>query len=224
MTANNRSVLVSDLIHLRAIVEPHFSGHDIRSIHLLRPLAALYVESGSLDEALELQRRIYSLSLKFSGNVNLPSVADARKALAATLQGLKLYDEAVPLLQSAVGEGDGSAASALVVCLQNVGRFDEAIALCQAMVARFEQQSDEKSFGTHVSWLMNLSRCYSCQQNYAAAAQVCERTIPLMAARAEVLCIPQLDVLAELYRQAGNTAEYDRVRAKRREIADRCDY
>jgi tetratricopeptide (TPR) repeat protein len=221
---NNRSVLVSDLKHLRAIVEPQFVGDDIRLIHVLRPLAALYAESGSLDEALEPQRRIYRLSLKFKGNVNLPSIADARKALAATLQGLKQYDEAIPLLQAALSDGDESAASALVDCLQNVGRFDEAIVICQSMVVRFEQQTDDKSFGTHVGWLMNLSRCYSRQNDYAAAAQVCERTIPLMAARAEVLCIPQLDVLAELYRQAGDTVEHDRVRARRREIADRCDY
>ncbi|MBS2001716.1 MAG: tetratricopeptide repeat protein [Cyanobacteria bacterium SZAS LIN-5] len=225
MTAQFRAVLVGDLKNLRAMVEPQFGADDIRLIHVLRPLAALLVQDNALDEAVVLQRRIYNLCLKFKGNPNLPSLSEARKSLAASLQSLGQYDEALPLLQLCIAEdGDESATSTLVDCLQGLGRFQEAISLCEQKVSQAAQLDASKSGTTQLSWLLNLSRCYSRQDDYARAAEVIERTIPLMAARAEVLCIPQLDMLAELYRKAGNLAEHDRVRAKRREIADRCNY
>lgn len=225
MTAQLRAVLVGDLKNLRAIVEPQFGADDIKLIHVLRPLAALLVQDNVLNEAVVLQRRIYDLCLKYKGNPNLPSLREARKALAASLQSLGQYDEAVPLLQSSVTEdGDESANSALVDCLQGLGRFQEAISLCEQKVSQAAQLDASTSGTAQLSWLLNLSRCYTRQDDYAKAAAVIERTIPLMAARAEVLCIPQLDLLAEYYRKAGNQAEHDRVRAKRREIADRCKY
>ncbi|CAN5635430.1 hypothetical protein BH10CYA1_BH10CYA1_45530 [soil metagenome] len=225
MTADKRSVLVNDLNNLRAIVESQIGVDDIKLIYVLRPLAELHASSGAHEEAVHLQRKIYKLCLKFRGNPILPALKQARQALASTLQSLKQYDEAITLFQALVAEdGDQSSYGSLVDCLQGVGRFDEAIAICESVVARVEQSTDEKSFGAQVSWLISLSRCYSRQGDFATAAQVTERTIPLMAARAEVICIPQLDVLAELYRQAGNQADHDRVRAVRREIADRCDY
>ncbi len=207
------------------MLESQFGDGDIRLIHVLRPLAALLVEDGELGDAVELQRRIYAMSLKFWGNPNLPAVDEARKALATSLQSLGRFDEAIPLFQAAVTEdGDETLAGALVDCLKNVGRVEEATAICCSMVGRFEQDTTDKGFGGLLTWLMNLSRCYSKRGYYATAAEVMERTIPLMAARAEVMCIPQLDVLSELYRQAGNMVDHDRVRNLRREIADRCDY
>lgn len=225
MTANKRSVLVNDLNNLRAIVEAQIGADDIKLIYVLRPLAELHASSGAHEEAEHLQRKIYRLCTKFRGNPILPALKDARKALATTLQALKQYDEAIPLFSALVAEDDDeSSYGSLVDCLLGAERFVEATAICQSVVTRLEKSTDEKSFGAQLSWLMNLSRCYSRQGDFATAAQVTERTIPLMAARAEVMCIPQLDVLAELYRQAGNLAEHDRVRAVRREIADRCDY
>lgn len=225
MTAEKRTVLVNDLNNLRAIVELQLGADDIKLIYVLRPLAELHASSGAHAEALDLQRRIYKLCLKFTGNPILPSVKEARKALASTLQALGQYEEAIALFEVIVtDDGDQTSIGSLVTCLQNVERFQEAVVICETMVARAAQSTDEKSFGAQVGWLMSLSRCHTLQGDFATAAQVTERTIPLMAARAEVLCIPQLDVLADLYRQAGNQAEHDRVRALRREIADRCDY
>jgi tetratricopeptide (TPR) repeat protein len=225
MTANTRFALVNDINNLRTMVELQLAADDIRAIYFLRPLATLYSQTGALEEAAELQRKIHSLCLKYRGNPLLPTVEEARKALASTLQSLKLYAEAIPLFETLVADDqDEKLYGALVECLQNVGRFSEAIAICESMVARFEKTDVEKGFGGHVSWLTSLSRCYSRQDDYASAAAVMERTVPVMAARAEVLCIPQLDVLAELYRKAGNEAAHDAVRAKRREIAERCDY
>jgi len=225
MTADKRSVIVNDLVNLRAIVELQLGPDDIKLIYVLRPLANLHAASGAHEEAVDLQRKIYKLCLKYRGNPILPALKEARKALAETLRSLQQYDEAIELFEALVAEdGDESSNGLLVDCLQNVDRFPEAIAICASQIARFEQSTDEKSFGAHLSWLMHLSLCYSRQNDFATAAQVTERTIPLMAARAEVLCIPQLDVLAELYRKAGNMAEHDRVRALRREVADRCDY
>ncbi len=225
MTTDKRSVLVNDLNNLRAIVDLQLGAGDIKLIYVLRPLAELHASSGAHEDAVQLQRQIYQLCLQYRGNPILPALREARKALASTLQALKQYDEAITLFSAEVAEdGDESSYGSLVDCLQGAERFDEAIAICQSVVARLEQSTDVKSFGAQVSWLMSLSRCYSRQGDFATAAQVTERTIPLMAARAEVMCIPQLDVLAELYRRAGNLAEQDRVRAVRREIADRCDY
>lgn len=225
MTADKRSVLVNDLNNLRAIVELQLGAEDIKLIYVLRPLAELHASCGAHVEALDLQRRIYNLCLKFRGNPILPAVKEARKALASTLQALKQYDEAITLFEALAAEdGDETSVGSLVDCLQNVGRFSEAVAICEAVIARLSQSTDEKSFGAQVGWLMSLSRCHSRQGDFATAALITERTIPLMAARAEVFCIPQLDVLADLYRQAGNQSEHDRVRALRREIAVRCDY
>lgn len=225
MKNNNRLTLKTDLTSVHAIIAAQLPGDDVRLIHSLRPLAGLLAEGREFTDALPLQYQILDLCLAHPNDPDLPSIADARLALATTLKELGRFAEATVLYETLLTDFDSeSVRQPLIDCLQHSGRVDEAAAMIQTMIDRHKETPTEKSFSGLVSWLTRLSGLHRNQGNFAEAARVLEETVPLMRAKHEVMAIPQLDQLAELYRQAGNTAEHDRVRALRREIADRCDY
>jgi tetratricopeptide (TPR) repeat protein len=227
MTNEKRSALVTDLLNLRAIVEQHAGADNIICIYALRPLADLYVSCAQYKAAEPVQREILRLSSLRPGNPILPTVDEARQNLAFTLTQVGKHDEAIELyevslalsIEAPLNAVSLDTAAALVQCLQASGRFAEALGITQTIVARVEEFP-----AGQLTWLMRLSSCYSKQGDYAKAAAVTELTIPLLEATGEVCCIPQLDVLAELYRKAGDSEAYDRVRTCRRFLADKHDF
>jgi tetratricopeptide (TPR) repeat protein len=225
MTVEKRSALLSDLLNLRAIVEQQFGAEDIKLIHVLRPLSDLYVSYGQHKEALPLLWDIYRLSQRFPSHVALPRVDQARKVLASTLQSLNCNHQAIDLLQTSLTEEfDESIAASLIDSYLAVHRYDAAIQLTESVLIRIATVQGETAFGLKLTWLARLSRCYAKQGDYATAAKVIERTLPLYEGKPEVVVIPQLEHLADLYRQAGDTENYDRIRARRRFLAEKHDY
>ena len=224
MTTEQRHSLRNDLVYLRTLLEKQLGADHLEMIFILRPLAAQYVASSEHAEALPYQQQILRLCREHPDNPLLPTQYEARKAVAQSLQGLKQYREAAALYTVLLSQDDSAeTAAALVLCLQGNGNWQEAVRISETFVARFEACGEE-SFGQQVSWIMRLSECYSKRGNYAKAAEIFERTVPIMAGKHELLCIPQLDFLADLYRKAKDNAAHERVLAKRRDIARRNDY
>ena len=232
MTIEKRSVLLTDLLNLRAIVEQHTGADNITRIYALRPLADLYVSLAQYKDAEPVQRAIFALSSKRPGNPVLPTVDQARKNLASTLKQLGNHDEAILLFEASLAESNAEpltaayleTASLLVDCLQAADRFPEAVAIIETILAKMESSATDDSPSGQLGWIVRLSSSFAKQGGYAKAASITERTIPLLEAKAEVCCIPQLDVLAELYLKAGDIEAHDRVRARRRFLADKHDF
>lgn len=227
MTVEKSSAILQDLLHLRAIVEQTLGADNINMIYALRPIADLDVSLGLHEEAEAVQRLILAMATKRPTSPYLPSVDQAGLALAYTLQQLDKHEEAIQLFQAVLATNRDDYSEpflgitlAMEESLLAAGRFAEAVVIIESVLAGL---GDAPNSG-QLCWLDRLSGCFSRQGDYAKAAAVMERTIPLLEAKAEVCCIPQLDNLAALYSQAGDSAAHDRVRARRRFLANKHNF
>lgn len=109
-----------------------------------------------------------------------------------------------------------------VSCLEQLGRLDEATDKVRAVLELIESSPENYTTGERLCWLNRLSLLLCNQSKFAEAAEVSESTLPLF--EAEVCSIPQLDTIGALYHKAGNTTEYERIRARRRELALKYDF
>lgn len=225
MKTDKRTERCADLEVVYQLLSPQLVDGDFRAIHILRPMADIYRDLNQPEKAEPVLRAILQISLTQYQNPVVPSVHDARLALATTLQQLHRFREAIDFYKGCMFDNDcDSTASSLFHCLLEVNDWKQAVDLAEEYIARANSLEGEVAFTNKVNWFTNYSNYHVRRGFYAKAAEQFENVIRVVREKSEAMVIPFLDRLSDLYQRAHDETNYARVRDERSALRKRFNY